>query len=209
MHRNQRIGRVALLRGVAGHNVALVLGSLSVAAGRVPPRSEAALSQGNGLRILVAIVLAVLTGDVWQITGSSHILEGGVQKGVFRLTVLGVAIDNTHRLVTLERPRLYVLNFKPSSPGETLRQSTKGRHCPPQSQQQHEEKASQKPWAHLFCVRREKMMVTEKKRRSCYRNDRPAKKQAPLGRLEYSDLLHQRAQRGFCSKALSISKTCA
>ena len=122
------IGRVALLRGVAGNNEELVLGVISVAAVRILPRSETALSQVNRLWTLVAVVLPILTDDVGQITDSSHVLEGVVQKGVLRLTVSSIIIDAAHCLVALEKPWLYMLNFKPVSLGEMLRQSTKWTH---------------------------------------------------------------------------------
>lgn len=128
MYRNQRIRRVALLRGVTGNNEELVLGAISVAAVRILPRSETALSQVNRLWTLVAVVPPILTDDVGQITDSSHVLEGVVQKGVLRLTVLSIIIDTAHCLVALEKPWLYMLNFKPASLGEMLRQSTKWTH---------------------------------------------------------------------------------
>ena len=119
---------VALLRGVTGNNEELVLGGVMVAAVRVPSRDEIALSQVDRLWTLVTVVLAILTDDVGHITDSSHILEDVVQKGVFRFTVLSVVIDTTHCLVALEKPWLYVLNFKPASLGETFWHSTKWTH---------------------------------------------------------------------------------
>lgn len=73
----------------------------------------------------MAIVPAILADNLGQLTGSSHILEGVMQKGVLRLTVLSIIIDTMHCLVALERAWLYMLNFKPLSLGEILRQSIK------------------------------------------------------------------------------------
>lgn len=84
----------------------------------------------------MAIVPAILADSLGQLTGSSHILEGVMQKGVLRLTVLSIMIDTTHCLVALERAWLYMLNFKPLSLGEILRQSIKWTHWSPKSQQQ-------------------------------------------------------------------------
>lgn len=64
MYGNKRIRRVALLRGITGNNKELVLGGIFVAAVRIVPPGETALSQANRLCTLVAVVLAVLTGDV-------------------------------------------------------------------------------------------------------------------------------------------------
>lgn len=127
---------VGLLRGVTGDNEELILGGVMVAAVRIPSRNEIALSQVDRLWTLVTVVLAVLTDDVGQVTNSNHILEGVVQKGVFRLTVLRVVIDATHCLVAWEKPWLYMLNFKPASLGEIFWHRIKRTHCPPHSQQQ-------------------------------------------------------------------------
>jgi hypothetical protein len=110
----------------------------------------------------VAVVLTILAGDVGQITGSSHVLERVVQKGVFRLAVLCVIVDTTHGHVALLRTQLYVLNFKPVSLSEMLRLSTAWTHQGPQSHQQEERKTSQKAKCHLVCVGREKTVgITE------------------------------------------------
>lgn len=82
MYRNQIIGRVSLLRGVTGNNEELVLGSILVAAVRKLPSSEIAVSEADRLWALVAIVLAILADNLGRLTGSSHILEGVMQKGV-------------------------------------------------------------------------------------------------------------------------------
>lgn len=124
------------MRGVTGNNEELVLDSIVVAAVGILPCSEIAVGHVNRLSTLVAIDPAILARNLGQCTGSSHVLEGVVQKGVFRLTVLSIIINNTHCLVTLERVWLYMLNFKPTSLGKILRQSPKWTHWPPQSQQQ-------------------------------------------------------------------------
>lgn len=103
MYRNQRILRVCLLRGVTGNNVELVLGSVVVAAVRILPSSEIAVSEANRLWALVAIVQAILADSLGLLTGISHILEGVMQKGVLRLAVLSIIVDTTHCLVALER----------------------------------------------------------------------------------------------------------
>lgn len=128
------------MRGVTGNNEELVLGSIVVAAVGILPCSEIAVGHVNRLWTLVAIVPAILAKNLGQFTGSSHVLEGVVQKGVLRLTVLSIIINNTHCRVTLERVWLYMLNFKPTSLGKILRQSPKWTHWPPQSQQQQEER---------------------------------------------------------------------
>lgn len=144
MYRNQRIGRVSLLRGVTGNNVEHVLGSISVAAVRIIPSSEIAVSEANTLWALVAIAPVILTDSLWLITGISHILEGVMQKGVLRLAVLSIIVDTTHCHVALERAWLYVLNFKPLSLGEIRRHSINWIDWSPKSQQQQEgSKASQ------------------------------------------------------------------
>lgn len=119
------IGRISLLRWVAGDNEEFVLSSFSVVAVRILPPSEAALGQVYRSWTLVAVFPAILAGNVGQITCGSHILERVMQKGIFRLAVLGIIIDTTHCLGTLKRGWLYMLNFKPVSPGEILRPSTK------------------------------------------------------------------------------------
>lgn len=119
---------VGLLRRVTGDNEELVLGVIMVVAVRIPSRNEIALSQVDRLWTLVTVVPAILTDDVGQITDSSHILEEVVQKGVFRFTMPSVVIDTTHCRVALEKPWLYVLNFKPASLGETFWHSTKWAH---------------------------------------------------------------------------------
>lgn len=124
------------MRGVTGNNEELVLDSIVVAAVGILPCSEIAVGHVNRLLTLVAIVPAILAKNLGQFTGSSHVLEGVVQKGVLRLTVLSIIINNTHCRVTLERVWLYMLNFKPTSLGKILRQSPKWTHWPPQSQQQ-------------------------------------------------------------------------
>lgn len=136
MYRNQLIGRVALLRRVTSNNEELVFGSIFVAAVRILPCSEIAVSHINRLWTLVAIVPAILTNNRGQLTGSSHVLEGVMQKAVLRLTVPSIIINNKHCLVTLERVWLYMLNFKPVSLRKILRQSPKWAHWSPQSQQQ-------------------------------------------------------------------------
>lgn len=84
----------------------------------------------------MAIIPAVLADNVGQLTGSSHILEGLMQKGVLRFTVLSITINTSHCVVALERTLPYMLNLKPASLGEILRQSIKWTHWSPQSQQQ-------------------------------------------------------------------------
>lgn len=124
------------MRGVTGNNEELVLGSIIVAAVGILPCSEIAVGHVNRLCTLVAIVPAILAKNLGQVTGSSHVLEGVVQKGVLRLTVLSIIINNTHCFVTMERVWLYMLNFKPTSLGKILRQSPKWTHWLPQSQHQ-------------------------------------------------------------------------
>lgn len=135
VYRNQLIGRVSLLRGVTGNNEESVLGSIPVAAVRIPPCSESTVGHVNRLCTPVAVVLTILADDVGQIAGNSYILKRVVQEGVFRLTVLSIIVDTAHCPVALEKTWLYVLDFKPMSLGEPLRQSTKGTHCTPKSQQ--------------------------------------------------------------------------
>lgn len=84
------------MRGVTGNNEELGLVSIFVAAGRIPPSSEMAVGHIHRLCTLVAIVLTILADNVRCLTGSSHVLEGVVQKGVLRLTVLSIIIDTTH-----------------------------------------------------------------------------------------------------------------
>lgn len=119
------------MRWVTGNNKELVLGSIFVAAVRIFPCSEIAVSHVNRLCTLVTIVSAILADNRGQFTGSSYILEGVVQKGVSRLTVPSIIIDTIHCLVALERDWLYMLNFKPVRLGKILRQSTKWTHGPP------------------------------------------------------------------------------
>ena len=119
------IGRVTLLRRVTGNNKQLVLGSIFVAAVRILPCSKITISHFNRLWTLVTIFPAILADNLGQLTGSCYIPEGVVQKGVLMLTVLSIIIDIMHCLVTLERAWPYMLNFKPVSLGEILRQSIK------------------------------------------------------------------------------------
>lgn len=84
----------------------------------------------------MAIVLAILADNLGHPTGSSHILEGVMQKGVLRLALLSIIIDTIHCLVALKRAWMYMLNFKPLSLGEICRQSIKWIHWSPKSQQQ-------------------------------------------------------------------------
>lgn len=149
MYRNQLRGRVFILTGFTGDNEEFVQGSISVVAERILPWGETALSHANRSWTLVAVFPAILTDDVGQITRGSHILEGGMQKGVFRLTVLGIIINHTHCLVTLKGCWLNVLNCKPFGLGDILRPS-KYKHWYPESQQQEEKReASQHIWHHL------------------------------------------------------------
>lgn len=123
MHRDQLVGGVVLLGAFTGHNEEFVLHSTAVATVGVGSSSVHAVRHADRPRALVAILLTVLAGDVGRATGGSHILEGFMQKGVFRLTVLGVIVDNRHRWVALLRTCLDVLYLKPAGLGETLRLS--------------------------------------------------------------------------------------
>lgn len=125
------IGRVTLLRGVTGNNEESVLGSITVVAVRILPCSESAAGHVDRLCTLVAVVLTILADDVGQIAGNSYILKRVMQEGVFRLTVLSIVVDTAHCPVALEKTWLYVLDFKPVSLGEPLRQSAKWTHCAP------------------------------------------------------------------------------
>lgn len=125
------IGRVTLLRRITGNNKQLVLCSIFVAAVRILPCSKITISHLDRLCTLVTIFLAILADNIGQLTGSSHILEGVVQKGVLRLTVPSIIIDIMHCLVALERAWPYMLNFKPVSLGEIFWQRIKRTHWLP------------------------------------------------------------------------------
>lgn len=150
MHRNQLIRGVILLGTLTGHNEVFVLHSTSVATVWIAFSSVCAVNHADRLCTHVAVLSTILAGDVGQATGSSHILEGFMQKGVFLFTVPGVIVDTTHCCVALLRTYLYVLNFKPVSLGETLRLSPKWTHWLPQPQQQQERKGSPKVYGHFF-----------------------------------------------------------
>lgn len=151
MHRDQLVGGV--LGEFTGHNEELELHSTAVATVGEGPSSEHAVRHVDRPRALVAVILTIFAGDVGRATGDSHVLEGVVQKGVFRLTVPGVIVDDRHRCVALLRTCLDVLNLKPAGLGETLRVSaaeeTRGL---PQPQQQKERKAPAKIYHHVFQV---------------------------------------------------------
>lgn len=125
------IGGVTLLRRITGNNKQFVLGSIFVAAVRILPCSKIAISHFDRLWTLVTIFLAILAENLRQLTGSSYVLEGVMQKGVLRLTVLSITIDIKHCVVALDRAWPYMLNFKPASLGEILRQRIKWTHWLP------------------------------------------------------------------------------
>ena len=131
MYRNQTIGRVARLTTVAGNSVEPVLGSGSVAAVGKSPSSEIAVGHADTTCTPVAVILTIPAGPGGQTTGSSHVPEGGVQKGVLRFTALIIIIDTTHCIVALDRTSTYMLNCKPLGPGAGLSRSTKWVHWPP------------------------------------------------------------------------------
>lgn len=143
MHRNQRTGRVLLLWVLTGHDEESVVSSVFVAAVGVGSPGVKTVSHADRLCTLVAVFPTVLAGDTGQTTGGSHILERFMQKGVFWLTVTGIIVDTLHCLVALLRTYLYVLDFKPASPGEALWLSAKETHWLPQPLHQEERKA---PW---------------------------------------------------------------
>lgn len=82
MYWNQRIGSVILLRWFTGHNEEFELGSILVATVGILPSSELAVGQADRTCTLVAVVLAILAGDIGQGTGITHILERVMQKSV-------------------------------------------------------------------------------------------------------------------------------
>lgn len=119
------VGGVVFLRAFTGHNEEFVFRFAAVATVGIGFSSVRTVSHADRPCTLVAVLATVLAGDVGKITGSCHILEGFMQKGVFLFTVPGVIVDTTHCRVALLRTYLYVLNFKPACLGETLRLSAK------------------------------------------------------------------------------------
>lgn len=102
MYWNQPIGRVAFFGGLTSNNEELVLGSTFVATVGILPCSETALSHVNRLQTPVTVVPAIPADSVGQITDGSHMLEGVMQKGILRLTVLSIIIDTTHCFAALK-----------------------------------------------------------------------------------------------------------
>lgn len=57
------------------------------------------MSNVNRVLALVTVVQSILAGDVCQVTDSSHVLEGVMQKGIYRLTVLDIIVYTPHCLI--------------------------------------------------------------------------------------------------------------
>ena len=114
----QKIGRVAWLQVVTGNNVELVLVRSTVGA-LGPAPSEKAVGHVHPPCTLVAVSQAILTDPVGLSTGSNHVFEVLLQKGVFPLTCVRAIIDLRHFSAASHPILSDVLDLKPLNGGDT------------------------------------------------------------------------------------------